>query len=339
MLQNGLPQRLFNKIRQNAGSLYKVSKLTGVHRPTVRLLRLRPSKPIRVDILEKLIDYAVKCGHIELSMDTLEAKIKWIGHSLSWGIPNPKLPFKIDTADTVRVIASMFNDGHIGIGGAKCYGAMHYYNENPALRLKITSSARDAFGGARDSYPIRINRGDHYVLFPSVIRDLMKYIGVPSGSKVNQNSHIPSLIYAGKHPDLWSVWLRQAADDEGSIRFRSKAKSRHVYWRRCMGLNLKSKVEINGREESFSKFNDTIRKIIVSNVPHLLTEEKELLMRLGVECKVRPLSVYKVKKGDYRTKWELYIGGRKNLEKFYQTVGFSHPQKSLLLAAALESYK
>lgn len=53
----------------------------------------------------------------------------------------------------------------------------------------------------------------------------------------------------------------------------------------------------------------------------------------------RALAVYKVKTGAYRAKWELYIGGRKNLDRFYRAVGFSHPQKKMLLKKALQSYK
>jgi len=339
VLQAGLTQSLFNCIKRCAGSLYKASKLTGVHRPTIRLLRLKPSKPIRVDILGKLTDYLVKCGHVEFSMNKLEDKIEWIGHPLSWGVTNPKLPFRLNTTDAVRVIAAMFNDGYVGGDGAEGHGVMHYYNENFALRSEVITSAVDAFGGDEDSYPVRRHRGDHYVVFPSVIRDLMKQIGVPTGSKVNHNSHIPPLIYASKRPDLWRAWLRQAADDEGGVRFRPKAKSRHVYWRRCIGLKPEFPVEIKRREKSFPELNDLLRKVVTHCVPHLLIEEKELLKRLGVECKVHPSSVYKVKTGGYRAKWELYIGGRKNLEKFHRAVGFSHPQKNMLLVKALESYK
>jgi hypothetical protein len=302
-------------------------------------LNSNPSKSIRVDILGKLSNYLVKCKHVEFSMDKLEAKIKWIGHPLSWGVTDPRLPFRIDTANAVRVIAAMFNDGYIGKGGAKDHGAMHYYNENFALRSRVAASAVDAFGGDSDAYPAREHRGDHYVVFPSVIRDLMKQIGVPTGSKVNHNHRIPSLIYASEHPDLWRAWLRQAADDEGGIRFRPKAKSRHVYWRRCIGLSPEFSVEIEGQEKSFHALNDRLEKIVARCTPHLLIEEKELLERFGVSCKVRPLSVYKVKTGAYRAKWELYIGGRKNLDRFYRVVGFSHPQKNRLLEKALRSYK
>jgi len=272
-------------------------------------------------------------------MDELETKIKWIGHPLSGGITNPKLPFRIDTSNAVQVIAAMFNDGYIGKGGARSHGAMHYYNENSVLRSSITTSTIGAFGGDKRSYTVREHRGAHHVVFPSVLRDLMKLVGVPAGSKANYNSHIPSLVYASKRPDLWRAWLRQTADDEGGVRFRPKAKSRHIYWRRCVGIDSKHLVKIKKERKSFSGLSGDLKKIVVCQVLSLLKDEKDLLKRLGIECKVRPLSVYKVKTGECRAIWELYIGGRKNLEKFYQTVGFSHPRKNKLLKGALQSYK
>lgn len=165
MLPADLTQRLFHHIKRCARSLYEASKLSGVHRPTIHALRLRPFKPIRVDVLKRLSDYLSKRGHAEFSMDNLEAKIDWIGHPLSKGITNPKLPFRIDATDAVRVIAAMFNDGYVGRGGARSCGVMHYYNENPVLRSRIISSAADAFGGDKESYPVREHRGNHHILF------------------------------------------------------------------------------------------------------------------------------------------------------------------------------
>lgn len=272
-------------------------------------------------------------------MDKLEAEIEWIGHPLSRGITNPKLPFRIDTANAVRVIAAMFNDGYIGGGGARSHGVMHYYNENSVLRSRIIASAVDAFGGDKGSYPVREHKGDYHILFPSVVRDLMKQIGVPAGSKVNYNSHIPSLVYTNKHPDLWREWLRQTADDEGGVRLRHKAKSRHIYWRRCISFEPKILVKIKKREKSFLELTNKFKKIFVHRMPNLLKEEKELLTRLGIKCEVHPRSLYKIKTGECRAKWELYIGGRENLEKFHQTVGFAHPQKSKLLSEVLRLYK
>ncbi|MEA1905048.1 MAG: hypothetical protein U9M97_04110, partial [Candidatus Hadarchaeota archaeon] len=291
-----------------------------------------------VDVLKRLSDYLSKRGHAEFSMDNLEAKIDWIGHPLSNGITNPKLPFRIDTPNAVRVIAAMFNDGYIGKSGARGHGAMHYYNENPVLRSRIISSAVYAFGGDKESYPVREHRGNHHILFPSVVRDLMKKIGVPAGSKVNHNSHVPSLIYVSKRPDLWREWLRQTADDEGGMRFRHKIKSRHIYWRRCISFKPKILVKIKKRK-SFLELNNELKETFVHRMPNLLKEEKELLDRLGAKCEVHPMALYKIKTGEYRATWELYIGGKENLEKFHQTVGFAHPQKSRLLLEALRSYK
>ncbi|MBA7614285.1 hypothetical protein ES703_21548 [subsurface metagenome] len=334
-----LTRRLFHHIKRCAKSLYRASKLTGAHRPTIRALHLKPFKPIRIDILKKLSDYLTEHDHAEFSIDNLEVKIKWIGHPLSCGIRNPKLPFRIDTVNAVRVIVAMFNDGYIGRGGARGHGAMHYYNENSVLRSRIIASAVDAFGGDKESYPVREHRGNHHIPFPSVVRDLMKQIGVPAGRKVNHNSHIPSLIHASKRPDLWREWLRQTADDEGGVRLRHKAKSRHIYWRRCISFEPKILVKIKKREKPFLELTNELKETFVHRMPNLLKEEKELLDRLSIKCEVRPLSLYKIKTGEYRAKWELYIGGRENLEKFHQNVGFAHPRKSRLLFEALHSYK
>lgn len=251
VLPADLTQRLFHHIKRCAKSLYRASKLTGVHRPTIRALHLKPFKPIRIDILEKLSDYLTEHDHAEFSIDNLEVKIKWIGHPLSWGIRNPKLPFRIDTVNAVRVIVAMFNDGYIGRGGARGHGAMHYYNENSVLRSRIIASVVDAFGGDKESYPVREHRGNHHILFPSVVRDLMKQIGVPAGRKVNHNSHIPSLIHASKRPDLWREWLRQTADDEGGCGSATKPNPDTFTGDVALALSRKSWLKLKNEKNHF----------------------------------------------------------------------------------------
>jgi len=80
-----------------------------------------------------------------------------------------------------------------------------------------------------------------------------------------------------------------------------------------------------------------IKKIIDKQPPNLLKGEQELLIEFGIKSSMRLRCITKYL-DRVSASWVIEISGKKNIEKFNNKIGFSHPDKIKKMKKYLEGY-
>jgi len=327
---------LLEKIIPEDQFFYVTAKQMKVNESLLREIKQNPSRKIELKTLRKIVKFAQK-RRINISLNDFENHITWFGYRLGRGIHNPKLPFRLNKPAFSTILSASLGDGTItnrsGDSFKYTLGSFQYWNEKKEIRENVIDAAIVVFGGNESDYKIRPNRNSFVIFFPAIIRDLLLMSGSVQGEKSIINPKIPNQVKLSKQNNI--NWLRQAFDDEGSVRHRTRS-NHEVYLTRVVDINyghvIGPKIRIN-----FNKLLEDLKNKIRKNPPALLAEEGELLEKLGINCKIIPQEIYSVKKaGRLKAKWRLYITRKNNIKKFAEIIGFSSPRKSKILSKIVD---
>lgn len=323
---------ILQKIFLKEKIFYKTARKMKITELLLREVRKTPSKKMQLQTLKKIIKFARKIG-IKTSLKNCESKVCWIGYSLGRGITNPKLPFDLNVPSFATVMSASFGDGtitNINRSSKTKYklGSFEYWNENRQIRENVIQSAINVFGGYHKEYKVVPNRNSYVVFFPAIIRDLLLMTGGVQGEKSIHNPSIPSVIRQRKQKIFW---LKQAFDDEGSVRFRTRS-NHEVYLTRVNGIEPQLSKKIRpDTKMAFNQVSRKLKKIVRQNPPTLLCDEEKFLSTFNVECRIKPLEIYITKSGKTKVKWRLYITRKQNIKNFAKVIGFTDPNKSNIL--------
>lgn len=237
----------------------------------------------------------------ELNDDFIEKNIYRIGcRRWNLDIYYPKLPFNFNTKEGIKFISAILHDG--GISSSL---KPNYRNNDTQLRKSIINCAKKIFGD------FKVSESGTFVSFPKTMGIILKKIGLKEGKKVINNPAIPEFILKSDL-ECKRIFLRQAFDDEGCV---PKINDKHI--------NIGLHVDVTKEKR----------------IPNLIKGIKILLEDIGIRVNEPSLSK-EYKAGDnLRQRWIINICGRKNLEIFYNDIGFDIKKKEERLKKILESYK
>ncbi len=190
--------RIFFRLKLRGTYVFLSKELAISKSPLGRFVR-REIVRIRVDFVLKIAKY------LNLSLEEIERNIIWIGNNNSNGITNPKLPFDFSSRYAARFLAAICNDGCItnthGKGSKFSYGSLQYYNNDLSLLSSIAEAAHSIFGG--NPFKVYHRRNETFLMFPSILRDVLMEITDFQGIKSENNPRIPCI-------SLRTLFFRQA---------------------------------------------------------------------------------------------------------------------------------
>ncbi|MBR9693251.1 hypothetical protein GOV07_04990 [Candidatus Woesearchaeota archaeon] len=256
---------------------YGASKLTNISRPTIRTYNEIPSAKIRIDYLLLLASIVAES---DFSLKEIEKRIMWIGHRLSPGVVNPKLPFKLRCREGARFLAAVCNEGWISDGA-------YYSNSEPELRRSVKKDTLFVFGGNDNTVREWIKEKDQYLAFPSIIRDVLILVTGFKGMKSINNPPVPSFLI-NKSVCIFG-WLEQTIADEGHVRYAPEIYRREIMWRRSFDESL------------------PVRK--------LFEDECRMLRNIGIAFTTYNLGTYRTKKGLTKVRMQIRFSRKENLLK------------------------
>lgn len=264
-----------------------------------------------------LSNHLIKQGFSKFSHKEIEKNIEIIGTKRgNVYIRNPKLPFKLNNREGAYFISAILFDG-----GIDRQFKPHYGNLDLGMRTRVVSCARNIFGELT-SKEVNAQRG-YFIRFPKTMGIILNNcFGIGVGNKMYCHNKIPDFIFK-LDKNAKSCFIRQAFDDDGSVSVEKKMI-------RIVGVTDVKKQDFY--EENAAQFD-------------LLDGIKHLLLEFGIDS--NPLRTEKSSSNtEYRKKGEFYrhiftfsITGKKNLELFYNKIGFNLDYKMKRLGALLKSYK
>jgi len=270
---------LFKKLMSQAKTIYGANKLTSIARSSLHHYLSKDKPKISLNSLLKL------SKTLDFDLSKIEQNIIWIGGNTSLGIPYPKLPFNFNSRSGVHVIAAICNDGWIS-------NNMCYSNSNKELRESIKKDAITLFGGTENIINVIIKGNDHFLLFPSIMRDAILILADFRGIKSENNPSVPSFIMKSK--ELMCAWIEQTIADEGCVKHYLNSYRRELNWSRAF-------------QKSLPRYN-------------LLEEEKSMLDSLGIKYEVYNVGEYKTIRKVDKIRFAVRIGKRDNLLKLRELI-------------------
>jgi len=250
-----------------------------------------------------------------LRLDTFKAIIKYFGLDCKTikivslrgksgaRIINPKLPFDFTTKSGVRIIAAILGDGSLSKKSSI------YSNTNLELIDGFIEDAKNVFG----SLELKVRpkeKGSNVLVvdIPNICSKVLENIGLPAGSKVENNPHIPRFIFnLGK--EKIAEFISQIIDDEGSV----SIASRHLKIGFCV---------IETEERS-----------------NLIYDLQKLLLKLNIESEIYQYEKYESSRGPARKKWQIEIHSFERLEKLHSMLNLRHKERLKQLEKLLKSKK
>ena len=295
-------KKLFNRILQ-LGALSLFSKTINTDKSFFN--RFKKTNRISLGLLNKIfheldVDEYSYYSHITLLTSDKNSHI---------GIKNPKLPFKFDSPDGMRIIAGIMGDGSIAKSGY-----VGYYNKQIKLIKIFKNSMFNVFGDVCYKFRLRPDR-TYNIVFPKIIAYVLRTLGMDWGMKTENNSKIPAVV---KMSDYSDFFIKQFFNDEGNVRLKDRR------------LQIKQTIITNkGKNEN--------KEDIITNCPCVLRDIQILLKKNNIISKIS-LSSYRKMDTNAKADWELSIYGKRNLELFQRNIGFDLNYKSMLLEKSLKSY-
>ena len=217
---------------------------------------------------------------------------------------NLKLPISGDP-NIALLVAKVMGDGHLTHNFR-----FTYYNSENTLIDEVISAVEGSIGKV-DYY--RWNERDSSncfrVRFPSVVGYLLYLFGAPTGEKVKKEFGVPAWIKNGSH-EIKTAFLRGLFDDECSVVHEVKRCKRTIV------------IAMGKRKESELSLVVFLKQI------------RNMLIEFGVLSK--EIFFQAQKNGVVMLRFSIY--GRKNLEAFNTTIGFSHPKKRGTLNLMCSTY-
>jgi hypothetical protein len=269
---------------------------------------------VRREIVRIRVDFVLKIAkYLNLSLEEIERNIIWIGNNNSNGITNPKLPFDFSSRYAARFLAAICNDGCItnthGKGSKFSYGSLQYYNNDLSLLSSIAEAAHSIFGG--NPFKVYHRRNETFLMFPSILRDVLMEITDFQGIKSENNPRIPCIIF--EDLILQAGWIEQTIADEGCIMFYPHKYRREVVWRRSFNKNLQ--------------------------IPNLIEDEKKILTNLGISFDVRLISKYSTKKGIQKVRYHVRLACKQNIKNLAKLINIPSKRKNELFLKMVDSIK
>lgn len=292
--------KLMKEFMKIARTKYRANKMTGISRTTLNRMIKNKNGRIKIDFLLRI---ARLINKKEFSLNEIEKRIAWVGHSNSQGIINPKLPFNFNSREGARFLAAICNEGWISAGA-------YYSNSSQELRDSVTKDTLSVFGGDDDAVREWIKEKDQYLAFPSVIRDVLVLITKFKGVKSENNPPIPSFILKDK--DFICGWIEQTIADEGHVKYHENLYRREINWKRSFSICLKE-----------YKLN---------------TGEMQMLKTLGITYNIYDTDTYKTKKGIEKIRIRINITGRENLLKLREIVHIPMKRKEELFIKMMKGF-
>lgn len=296
---------LFKRLLIFSESIANASRLTQISKSVLGRFFRKEVRRIRIDFLLRITSL------LNIPLEKVETNILWIGNNNSQGITRPKLPFTFNFKASARFLAAICNDGCITVGFRKgkkfSYGRLIYNNNEQSLRESVIKDAESIFG-SNLSKEIK-NRGDFFLAFPSIMRDVVEVITQFKGEKSANNPAIPSFILENK--ELMIGWLEQTIADEGQVKYEPENYQREIIWRRSFNEGL-----IN------YKLNE---------------DEKRMLDVLGISYDVKNIGTYKTKKGIKKIRLQIRISKKENLIKLNKLIKIPDTKKQKVFEAMINS--
>ena len=330
-IEENFMRHLVKKVISKNNFFYDIAQKMNIDESVLQEIKKNPTKKMQLRTLKKIVNFAQK-RNVDLSFNDFENHIVWFGYQTGRGVHEPKLPFILSKPAFSKVLSASFGDGTITNrnGNSTKYGlgSFQYWNEEREIRENVIHAAIEVFGGIEDDYKISPNRNSFFISFPAIIRDAMLMAGATQGEKSLINPTVPKQVRMSRQNTI--SWLRQAFDDEGSVRYRTRS-NHEIYLTRVVDINyghlIGPKIRI-----SFNKLPEDLKNKLRKKPPALLAEEQKLLEKLGIDCKMIPQEIYSIKKaGRLKIKWRLYITRKANIKKFRKIIGFSSPRKQKIL--------
>jgi len=312
LLETHFSKILATKLKDKYLSNKKITEIIGNEKP---YYQIKNSEPIRVKTLRKVIT----C--LDLNSINISKNINYYNDKSPFTF---KFPIDLDRKESAILIGAFMSDGN--------NNANHpFYCNKGCLKDKILNAVQTML----PRIPWEIRNEKHLRFHPVVSRTLLK-LGVPIGDKILLNPKIPKFIYRNKI--YKKEYLTQVFDDEGHAATRASRKI--VMGRNVAVKNLpKNFVSILTYKKTryLKEIPLEIKKIIDKQPPNLLKGEQELLIEFGIKSSMRLRCITKYL-DRVSASWVIEISGKKNIEKFNNKIGFSHPDKIKKMKKYLEGY-
>lgn len=249
---------------------------------------------LRLDVFKSIVNF--------FQIDLKKIRILSLRGKGGEKIKNPKLPFNFTTTSGVRVIAAILGDGSLNKKG------LTYVNSNPYLIKSFVMDMKKVFGEINVAIKPKRKGSKVLVAFPpKICGKIINLVGIPIGSKVSNNPHVPPFIFKLSGEKI-QEFISQIIDDEGSV----SIASRHI---RIKFSTLK--------EETCNLIKD----IYV------------LLKRIGIASSIYEGDVYKSKRGGDRKNWCIEIHSFAQLERIYHSFNLRNEKRRKDLKKLLEKKK
>lgn len=306
-LPNDLQKLMIEKALTLVNGRYKLAKEIGVKPVNIYDFEQNRFKSISLSVVKKLSNFLVKNGMPEFSLENLETKLelikaKFVGNEIF----HPKFPMNFNCEEGAQIIAGIFFDGGITLGGYPFYTN----NEDSSVE-KMIENVKAIVGDIE--YNLRkLRPNTKQVEFPRIFGHILTFgLNIPKGKKVFINPSIPEFIL--NNPKLYKTFLRQAFDDEGSLNMGKSGK--------CVELN------------QYSSSN--------TEPPKRLVQLKEMIEKFNIITNgpYGPTKAYIAKDGIKTYGWCIQISNQSNIRLFAEKINFSLERKRRKLEELLNSYK
>jgi len=316
-LNENYKSKVLKAIRKSFSRIEDYTNLLG--RKLFSFYNFKHNQKITLDFLWKTSKILSKKGFKEFSKEKIEKNITLIGTKRgNIYITNPRLPFNFNSKAGAYFISAILFDG-----GIDRQFKPHYGNVPFKQRKRIVECVNKIFGTI-ESKETNPNRG-YFVRFPKCMGILLNHcFKIGSGDKMYLNNSIPKFVFNFPE-DLKTIFLKQAFDDEGSVKINKKMISI------AGSLNVKREDFKNNLSiENYNLLND-LRQILLSLKlypnPIRIAGRTHLKILYG-------------KKGDYfRHAFAFSITGYENLKRFYEIINFNLEYKKRRLKKLIDGYK
>lgn len=275
----------------------------------------------------------------------MNEKIRAIGQRgkkvKSPSIGNPKFPFVLNQPFMGVIIGAQTGDASL------MPNMWTYYNTSLEMLNSVDNAIKSVFGNVRAIALFDRNQNVYGFQYPPTVARVLRHLEMTVGAKTNSNSSLPSIILDGD-VNIQREYFKQRFSDEGNC--YKKSKSRKDVYVLCYQniditdqlkkLNLFKQVtgiiKNNGglsftpsntksfRLSNMQLFSREIINVINKNVPSWLKEDKTMLAEtFGIKSKVkfRETKYYPTSKR-ITCAWANTMGGKENVLKFYEQIGF-----------------
>ncbi len=306
VLNKKFNDKLLNKLLKISGTIANANRLSGISKSALGRYFRRENRKIRIDFLLTMLNLT------NILLEDIETEVSWIGNNQSKGTSKPKLPFSFNSRSAARFLAAICNDGCITNGSIKCkkisYGRIMYNNNEKSLRESVKKDAETIFGfGVSKEFK---KRNGFFLVFPSIIRDVIDIITEFKGKKSENNPPIPPFILKDK--ELMLGWLEQTIADEGHVKYYPETYRREIIWRRSFNKDL--------------------------NEYKLNIDERKMLEKLGIKYDLKNIGGYTTKKGIEKIRLQMRLSKKENLLKLSKLIRIPDKKKQKMFESMIESF-